>query len=101
MDEVKEHAQNGDTWVRGFYILLFLFFLSVARLVVWAIVIFQFGARLLTGQINESVRAFGDSLVRYITQTLGYVMQNRERKPWPFAEWPKIKEHDESAGGSE
>lgn len=86
--ELKEHLRSGPTWKRGLYILLFALIYSVAEVVFWAVILFQFGNHLLTGRSNESLLEFSRGLNAYFYQILQYLSFRSEIKPYPFSDWP-------------
>lgn len=94
---LKENLSNRRSWIRGLYILLFALFYSIAEIVLWAVVIVQFGSRLITGESNERLLEFSGSLNRYVFQILQFITYRSEFMPFPFAEWPEtevIEEED-------
>lgn len=90
-EELKHNLTAGETWVRGLFILLFAFFLFVARIVTGAVVVIQFLFTVFTGQTNDNLRNFGRSLSRYIYQCLLFLTYNSDTKPFPFEDWPESK----------
>lgn len=91
-EELREHLTTRATWIRGLYMLLFVLIYSLAELVLVAVVIFQFIARLVTGQVNERLQEFGQQLSRYFYDMLRFFTFNSEEKPYPFAPWNKGEE---------
>ena len=87
-DELKKHIREPKTWLRGFYILLFLVFYSVAKIVIFAIIIFQFILTVLTGKTNERLVQLGLSLSTYSYQILTFLTFNSDYHPYPFGAWP-------------
>ncbi len=85
---VKKNLQTGDSWIRGLYILLFGLLYSIAEIVLWAIVLFQFGSQLITARPNERLLAFTQGLNTYIYLILQYITYRSDDKPYPFDEWP-------------
>lgn len=101
-NDVKKHLFNSSTWGRGLIMLIFVFLLygliaelftnGVLMVVVAAVVLFQFGFMLFTGQPNTRLLAFGESLGIYIYQVIRYLTYNTEEKPFPFRSWPNVTE---------
>jgi hypothetical protein len=87
-DDIKQHLSAKSTWIRGVYILLFALFYSVAEFVLFAVVVFQFLATLLTGQANERVQRLGHSIATYFYQIICFMTGNTEQRPYPFNPWP-------------
>lgn len=95
MDEqLKTNLLSSKHWLRLLYMLLFALCLQLAGLVMWVLVGLQFLFALVSGQDNPKLRAFGDSLSRYIYDTLQFVSYNSESKPFPFSDWPEIREKE-------
>ena len=91
-EELKHNLTAGETWIRGLFILLFAFFLFIARIVTAAVVVIQFLFTVFTGQTNGNLRKFGIALSRYIYQCLMFLTYNSDIKPFPFEDWPESKE---------
>ena len=87
-EELKKHIREPKTWLRGFYILLFLVFYSVAKIVIFAIIIFQFILTVFTGKTNVRLVQLGLSLSTYSYQILTFLTFNSDYHPYPFGEWP-------------
>jgi hypothetical protein len=86
--ELKQKVTNKPTWTRGLYILLFIFIYSIAELVMYAVVIFQFLFSLFTGGRNEQLLVLGRNLSTFIYEVLLYITYNTDDKPYPFGPWP-------------
>lgn len=87
-DDLKQHLTASETWIRGFFMLLFIFMLVIARMVTGAVVVIQFLFTVFSGQTNENLRYFGASLAAFIYQSLLFVTYNNDNKPFPFSPWP-------------
>jgi len=87
-DDLRQNMTASETWLRGLFMLLFIFLLVVARVVTGAVVVIQFLFTVFTGQCNDNLREFGASLAMYVYQALLFVTYNSENKPFPFAPWP-------------
>ena len=85
---VKENAKNVDVWIRGLFILVFGVIFYVLYGVIWLLVIFQFLTKVLTGNLNENLSSFSESLTRYAFQILNYITFQSEERPFPFSPWP-------------
>lgn len=88
-NDVKDNLKSGNTWIRGLYMLLFAFLYSLTEIVLAAVVIFQFGHKLLTGKTNLRLLNLGQSLATYIYQIILFLSFKSEEKPYPFEVWPK------------
>jgi hypothetical protein len=90
MDEITGDSPNvSGIWMRGLYMLLFMFFYSVAEFVLGAVVVVQFGYRLFTGENHPRLLALGAAIASYIYQVLRFLSFNTEVMPYPFSEWPQ------------
>lgn len=88
-DEIKQNIKDRNTWLRGLYMLLFLVFYGVAKVIIFTIIIFQFILSLLTGKVNERLVKLGQSLSTYLYQILTFLTFNSDQHPYPFGAWPK------------
>lgn len=80
---------NRATWRRALYILMFAVILGLTRLVLGGVVVLQFIIVLFTGQPNERLLNFGQSLSTYVYLILLFVTFNSDERPYPFAPWPQ------------
>ena len=88
-DEIKQNIKERKTWLRGLYMIMFLIFYSVAKVIVFAVITFQFVLTLLTGKTNERLIKLGQSLSTYVYQVLLFLTFNSNQHPYPFGAWPK------------
>lgn len=88
-DELKQNIRERKTWLRGLYMLLFLIFYSVAEVVIFAVVAFQFVLTLLTAKTNDRLVKLGQSLSTYQYQILTFLTFNTNQHPYPFGPWPQ------------
>jgi len=58
-DEIKQNIKKKSTWLRGLYMLLFLIFYSVAKVIIFTVITFQFVLSLLTGKTNDRLSKVG------------------------------------------
>lgn len=86
--ELKKNIRERKTWLRGLYMLLFLIFYSVAKVIIFAVIAFQFVLTLLTGKTNGKLVKLGQSLSTYIYQILTFLTFNSDSHPYPFGVWP-------------
>jgi len=86
--ESHTHLRDKSIWIRGLYILLFALLYGVAEVVLWAIILFQFGSHLLTGRSNDTLLDFSRGLNAYFYQILQYLSFRTEYKPYPLNDWP-------------
>jgi hypothetical protein len=76
-------------WKRGLLMLLYVLVLSLVKLAVTLIALFQFGYILITGGPNGLVRDFGASLALFTGDLVAFLVCADERPPFPFTEWPR------------
>ena len=86
---LKQNLKEKSTWIRGLYMLLFILFISVAKVVILAVIIFQFLSELITRKTNQRLLKFGQSLSTYSYQILVFLTFNSEYRPFPFGAWPR------------
>ena len=86
--ETKTNLQSKSTWVRVLYMLLFVLAYSVAEFVLGITVVIQVIIKLVTGELNERLKTFGNQISLYIFDVLKFLTFNSEDKPFPFDEWP-------------
>ena len=89
--ELKQNLSAKQTWLRGVFILIFAVIYSVAEIVMWFVVLFQFIATLFAGKTNDRLLTFGAQLSTFIYQILQYITYNSDERPFPFAPWPDAK----------
>jgi hypothetical protein len=87
--EIKENIKKRSTWMRGLYMLLFSIFYSIAKIVIFAVVILQFLLKLFTGETNPRLLKLGQTLATYIYQIIQFLTFNSDYEVYPFGAWPK------------
>ena len=88
-EELKQRLQKGETWQRGLYMLFFIIVYSIAKFVIFTVMLFQFLAVLFVGKINEQILKFSQNLSTYVYQVVLYLTYNTEQRPFPFGDdWP-------------
>ena len=102
--DYKHNIKKKSIWKRGLYMLLFSIFYSIAEIVLFMIVIFQFIVKLLTGDTNQRLRELGHSLAAYIFQIVQFLSFNSEYHVYPFGDWPDAESvviKDRTAGDTD
>ena len=89
MTDTKTSLLSRKTWIRIAYMALFLVLLVLARSVLLILVILQMGIVVISGADNEKLRELGQSLSKWVFQTLMFVTFNSEKKSFPFDDWPE------------
>jgi len=93
MDEdIKKNLKDRSSWLRGLFIVLFVIFYNVAEIVLMAIVLVQFGFKIVTGELNDKLLSFSKTLSRYIYEVLQFITYESETMPFPFSDWPENEE---------
>ncbi|WP_114284538.1 DUF4389 domain-containing protein [Candidatus Halocynthiibacter alkanivorans] len=75
-------------WMRGLWMLVVAFLLSVARFVTLVAALIQFGWMLFAGEKNDNITAFGISLARWTARAVLFLTGASEEKPYPWRRWP-------------
>jgi len=87
--EISENIKSKSIWMRLVFMLIVALLYSVSRVVVTAVIVFQFFWVLFTGENNAKLQNFGVSLADYTYQIILYLTFNTEERPFPFdLEWP-------------
>lgn len=89
MIDTKTSLLSRKTWIRIAYMALFLLLLGLAESVLLILVILQMGIVVISGADNEKLRELGQSLSKWVFQTLMFVTFNSEKKSFPFDDWPE------------
>ncbi|MFV2058732.1 MAG: DUF4389 domain-containing protein [Thiohalomonadales bacterium] len=93
-ENLKTYADR-KVWLRGLYMLIFLFFMGVAKFVAFAVIIFLFLTVLFTAETNQKLVKFGQSLSTYQYQVMMFLTYNSEKHPFPMDEWPDGSRHSD------
>ncbi len=96
IDENQKCYKDRSVWLRGLFMLLFIFLMGVAKFVTLVVVALQFLTLLLTGKINENLLLFGKSLSDYQYQVMLFLTYNSEVQPFPMNNWPEARSEEES-----
>lgn len=88
VSDVDQTEQSKNRWLRGLFMLLFLIVYEIAEVILITLTVVQFLFSVITGNDNNNLRSFGNSLGQYVKQIVGYLTYNSEERPFPFAEWP-------------
>ena len=71
------------------------------ELVLWGVVLFQFGHLIFTDRINQRLLEFGDDLRIYAGDTIAYLTFNTAARPLPLDEWPEAENLNEEIPADE
>ena len=85
-EELKSNVSKPDIWVRGIHMLILFIALRISELILYGLIIFQYGMELITG---AGTKIWTRSLRIYlcIKNIFLYLSFNEEQRPFPFAEW--------------
>lgn len=86
---IKDNAKNIDTWLRGFFILIYGVIFYFLYGLIWLLVIFQFVTKVLTGGLNSNLEQFSTRMTCYAMQILNYITYQSEERPFPFSPFPE------------
>lgn len=85
---ILDNLKNGQTWLRGIFMILFGIIYSVTEVIVFVVILLQFFFVVFTGRQNIRLKEFGEGLSIFIYQIMSYWTYNSEERPFPFAKWP-------------
>lgn len=88
-DDTVESYKDKSVWLRGLYMLIFMFLLGVAKFVAFVVIVIQFITVLFTAQTNNKLTRFGKSLSIYHYQIMLFLTYNSEEYPFPIGDWPE------------
>lgn len=88
-NNVTKPYKNRKVWLRGLYMLIFMFLLGLVKFVAFAVVFFQFLTILFTAETNKKLLKFGQSLSIYQYQIMMFLTYNSEEHPFPMGDWPE------------
>jgi hypothetical protein len=89
--DIKKNIKDKSNWTRLVFMVLFVVAYTVAEIVFFTLVVFQFLSKVLSGSLNENVSKFSVSLIAYIKQILEYLSYASQTRPYPFSDWPSSK----------
>ena len=101
IDRVKDY----NNWLRIFFmiaysIILLYLIVPIVVVVMTAQVLCLFGS----GKLNSNLTIFGESLAKYIQQTIQFLLYKSSEKPFPFKPFPNFGEdpnNESEVGDSE
>lgn len=83
--EIEEPDRSGR-WLRALLVLLFAFIYQISEVVFGAVALFQVICMLLTGERNERLNDFAETLTDYMYEVLQYVCLRSDEQPWPLGD---------------
>ena len=88
-EQIVENLKSKRNWMRVLYMLLYAMIYSMAEFVIFFVVVFQWICTIATGETNQHLLTFGQSLSTYVYQIMRYLTYNSEEKPFPLSAWPQ------------
>ena len=98
-DEIVDNLRKPNSWIRLVFMIVFavVLYLIIAA-VILVIMIAQVLFTLLTGSQNTNLKDFSNALAEYTYQILKFLLYGIEDKPFPFTDFPRVR--DDDSGGS-
>tara|TARA_Y100000994_G_C15557591_1_gene386880 strand:- start:181 stop:612 length:432 start_codon:yes stop_codon:yes gene_type:complete len=95
MTDVKEgvidRVKDYNNWLRVFFMLVYgLVLLYAVVPVTFVVMVAQLLFMFSLGTLNSNLTAFGESLVEYIKEVLGFLFFKTDEKPFPFKSYPNF-----------
>ena len=77
--------------IRGVFMILFFLAGRIVAVLVCLLAVFQFFCVLIVHTPNRNALRFGKGLGRYVAEIVDFLSYNTDRRPWPFASWPRTE----------
>lgn len=90
MEEVETIEREKPGLSRALFTILYLIIIRLISAVLFVIAITQYIYSWLTGEPNDKILYFTESLAVYSKQLVEYVGFNTDERPWPVGEWPEV-----------
>ena len=92
LDELVDNLKEASAWIRVLFMLAFaiVLYLIIAP-VILVLMIVQALFVIITGESNTNLRFLGAALSKYIFQVLQFLSYNSNTKPFPFSDFPEVK----------
>ena len=81
-------SNNDSLWLRALFMLILAAAFGISETILYLLAIVSLIHRVLKGENNQRMVAFGGALGRYIQQIANYLTFNTDRAPFPFDSWP-------------
>lgn len=93
MQDVQEATvSRKDILVRLLYSVLYLLVFEIIKLIIQLIILFQYIYLFITLNHNDPVRNFSNKLCTYTYDLIRYLTLNKNRRPYPFNDFPPVME---------
>ena len=89
-DELKRNVMDKDTWLRFVYLVICGAAFYLTTLLLFAMAVLQFLAKLFSGAPFGRLTAFGTNLATYQEQLSRYLTFATDEIPFPFAAFPDV-----------
>ena len=90
MEEFETVEREKPGVARALFIILYLIIIRLISTVLFVIAITQYIYSWLTGEPNDKIMYFTESLAEYSKQLVSYVGFNTNERPWPVGKWPEV-----------
>ncbi len=88
-EDLRKNVKDKDTWMRFVYLVVLGISFYLAIIIIFALAVFQFLAKLFSGSAFEGVAELGNNLAIYQGQVTRYLTFASDDKSFPFAPFPK------------
>lgn len=85
-EKIKTQVQDMNTWLRLFYMLLFIFIFYFVFAATCVVGLLQFVARILSGKTLATLGDFNTKLADYAHDLVAFITFASDKKPFPFSE---------------
>jgi hypothetical protein len=84
----EEKPNTRAIWLRGLFMLLFMFGFGVGQWLLYLLAVVQFFWLLFAGKANEFIVHFGNSLSVWLSEVARFLICLSDDKPFPWRPWP-------------
>jgi hypothetical protein len=81
-------ARKSPIWMRGLFMLVFMFAFGVGQSILYLTGVAQFLWLLFANEPNKLLVEFGKSLALWLAQTARFLCCATDEKPFPWTSWP-------------
>lgn len=94
MNKIKDTITSDAFWVKTLFVVMFFIVYRVLDIVLLLVTLGQWLFTLITGSPHPSLVKFGASLGLFLQQITFFLTSVSEDKPYPFQDWPKLKQEE-------
>lgn len=84
MDEPERFEPKENVWMRGLWMLVFLFLFALAETLLGVIALIQFLWMVFTKEKNRGLADFGEILANWVSDVALYQSGKSDQKPFPW-----------------